>query len=80
VHAVTEQHQNTLRLKRGPLINVDGQTFLFVIRGKKAFRTPVKLGLSNFELYEITEGLVDGDEVIISDMSSFRDAKEVQIR
>ncbi len=80
VHAVTEQHSHALRLKRGPLINVDGQTFLFVIREKKAFRTPVKLGLSNFEVYEITEGLVEGDQVIISDMSSFRDVKEVQIR
>lgn len=80
VHAVTEQHPNSLRLKRGPLLTVDGHTFLFVIRGNKAFRTPVKLGLSNFEVYEIIEGLVDGDEVIISDMSSFRDVKEVQIR
>jgi HlyD family secretion protein len=80
VHAVTDQHPQSLRLKRGPLTSVDGQLFLFVIRGKKAIRTPVKLGLSNFEVYEITEGLVDGDEVIISDMSSFRDAKEVQIR
>lgn len=80
VHAVTDQHPKSLRLKRGPLVNVDGQFFLFVIREKKAFRTPVKLGLSNFEVYEITEGLVDGDEVIISDMSSYRDVKEVQIR
>ena len=80
VHAVTDQHPKSLRLKRGPLLNVDGQVFLFVVRGKKAFRTQVKLGLSNFEVYEITAGLVDGDEVIISDMSSFRDVKEVQIR
>lgn len=80
VHAVTDQHPKSLRLKRGPLLNVDGQVFLFVVRGKKAFRTQVQLGLSNFEVYEITAGLVDGDEVIISDMSSFRDVKEVQIR
>ena len=80
VHAVTDQHPKSLRLKRGPLLNVDGQVFLFVVRGKKAFRTQVELGLSNFEVYEITAGLVDGDEVIISDMSSFRDVKEVQIR
>ena len=80
VHAVTDQHPKSLRLKRGPLLNVDGQLFLFVVRGKKAFRTQVELGLSNFEVYEITAGLVDGDEVIISDMSSFRDVKEVQIR
>jgi len=80
VHAVTEQHQDTMRLKRGPLLNVDGQEMVFVVRGDMAVRTPVTVGLSNFENYEITQGLVVGDEVIISDMSSFRDVREVKIR
>ncbi len=80
VHAVTEQHPSALRLKRGPLLNVDGQTTMFVIRDDMAIQTPVTLGLSNFEHYEITEGLVAGDKVIISDMSSYRDVKEVKLR
>ena len=80
VHAVTEQHQDTMRIKRGPLLNVDGQEMVFVVRGDMAVRTPVTVGLSNFENYEITLGLVVSDEVIISDMSSFREVKEVKIR
>ncbi len=39
-----------------------------------------EIGLSNFEFYEITSGLNEGDEVIISDMSDYRNEKEVKLR
>ena len=71
---------NALCLRRGPLLNVDGRDWVFVVRGEQAVRTPVTIGLTNFELYEITEGLAEGDEVIISDMSDYRNAKEVKLR
>jgi len=80
VHAVTEQRTDALCLRRGPLLNVDGRDHVFVVRGKKAVRTPVTIGISNFELYEITDGLAEGDEVIISDMSDYRNSKEVKLR
>jgi HlyD family secretion protein len=80
VHAVTEQRTGTLRLRRGPLLNVEGRDAVFVVRGGRAVLTPVTIGLSNFEMYEITGGLSEGDEVIVSDMSDHRNAKEVKIR
>jgi len=80
VHAVTEQRTDALCLRRGPLLSVDGRDHVFVVRGDKAVRTPVTIGLSNFELYEITDGLAEGDEVIISDMSDYRNSKEVKLR
>jgi len=80
VHAVTDQSNGTLCLRRGPLLNVDGRDHVFVVRGEKAVRTPVTIGLSNFEMYEITDGLREGDEVIISDMSDYRTSKEVKLR
>ena len=80
VHAVTELRTDTLRLRRGPLLNVDGEDCVFVIRGARAVRTPVTIGLSNFEYYEITGGLAEGDEVVISDMSDYRKAGEVKLR
>jgi HlyD family secretion protein len=80
VHAVTEQRTDALCLKRGPLLNVDGRDWVFVVLGERAVRTPITIGLSNFEFYEITGGLVEGDEVIISDMSDYRNAKEVKLR
>lgn len=80
VHAVTELRPLTLRLRRGPLLNLNGHDAVFVIHGNEAVRTPVTVGLSNFELYEITEGLSEGDLVIISDMSEYRNAEEVQLK
>jgi HlyD family secretion protein len=80
VHAVTEQRTDALCLRRGPLLNIDGRDHVFVVRGDKAVRTPVTIGLSNFEVYEITEGLSQDDEVIISDMSDYRTSKEVKLR
>jgi HlyD family secretion protein len=80
VHAVTDRHTSTLCVRRGPLLHVDGRDVLYVVRGKKAVRTPVTIGLSNFELYEVVDGLVEGDEVIISDMSDYRNMKEVKLR
>ncbi len=80
VHAVTEQRIETLRINRGPVLNVRGHDCLFVIRDGKAIRTEIVIGLSNFEDYEIAEGLFAGEEVIISDMSEFFKAKEVKIK
>jgi HlyD family secretion protein len=80
VHAVTEQATDTLRLHRGPLLDVDGVDCVFVVREDELVRTPVEIGLSNFEYYEITEGLDEGDEVVISDLSDFRKAREVKLR
>lgn len=80
VHAVTEQRPATLRVRRGPLLNLEGKDAVFVIHGDEAVRTPITVGLSNFEVYEITEGLSEGDVVIISDMSDYGHSKEVQIQ
>ena len=80
VHAVTEQRPTTLRVRRGPLINLEGRDVVFVIKGDEAIRTHVTVGLSNFEYYEITDGLAEGDVVIISDMSDYSKSKEVQLQ
>jgi len=80
VHAVTDSRRQALRLKRGPLLNVYGHDTVFVLREDKALRTRIEIGLSSFEHYEITSGLAEGDEVIVSDMSDFRNAKEVKLR
>lgn len=50
VNVVTERRTGALRLRRGPLVTVDGQDAVFVVRGNRAVRTTVTLGLSNFEM------------------------------
>jgi len=80
VHAVTARNIQTLRVHRGPVLTIDGRETVFVLRGDRAVRTHIKIGLSNFEMYEIVEGLVAGDEVIISDMSDYQNMQEVKCK
>ena len=42
---------------------------VFVLRGDVAVRTPVRFGLKSYEYYQVLDGLAEGDEVILSDMS-----------
>ena len=80
VYIVTGWAERVLRLHRGPAINGEGNNDLFVIRGSSAVRTPVQIGMASFDNYEVKEGLSEGDEVIISDMSDFEHLEEIQVR
>jgi hypothetical protein len=51
-----------------------------VIRGNVAVRTPARLGLASFDTVEVEQGLMDGDEAIISDVSDIEHLKEVSIK
>jgi HlyD family secretion protein len=80
VDVFTENKANALQIKKGPAIPGTNTSELFVIRGTKAIRTPVKLGIVGFSDYEILEGLSEGDEVVLSDTSEYRDLKEVPVK
>ena len=58
----------------------DGGHALFQVRGDLAVRRSVRLGLTNFQRTEIVEGLAEGDEIILSDMSDYAHSKEIRIR
>jgi HlyD family secretion protein len=69
-----------LRIKKGPALNAEGVRDVFVIRGDTAVKTPVKMGIASFDTYEVVDGLLEGDEVILSDMTGFQHLKEVQLK
>ncbi|HWQ33900.1 MAG TPA: HlyD family efflux transporter periplasmic adaptor subunit [Blastocatellia bacterium] len=76
----TERKDRVLRIRKGPFASAEGVRDVFVIRGDTAIRTPVRLGLASFDYYEVVQGLLEGDEVIISDMTDYQHLKEVKIR
>lgn len=80
VHLVTARKDTTLRVKRGPYVHAGDGDAVFVVRGESAVRTPVEFGIASFDHHEVLAGLVEGDEVIISDMSDHRRVKEVRIK
>jgi HlyD family secretion protein len=81
VHVISERREGTLTVRRGSVIALDGGgQALFRVRGNEAVRRNVRLGITNFERTEILEGLEQGDEVILSDMSDYANRKEIRIR
>jgi HlyD family secretion protein len=77
---VTDRKPRALRLRRGPFAAGAGAQSVFVVRGDRAVRTPVVLGLASYDQVEVVRGLQAGDEAIISDMSDYARLKEVRIR
>lgn len=80
VFIVTDHKERVLRIKKGPFANGDGTREVFVIRGESAFKTPVRFGIASADHYEAVQGLLEGDEVIISDMTDFMHVKEVRLK
>lgn len=77
---VTERKNRALRIKKGPFVSSDGVHDVFIVRGDTAFRTPVRIGISSFDNFEVLDGLLEGDEVIISEMTEYMHMKEVKIK
>ncbi len=75
-----ERRANALRLSRGPGVSEEPQQELFVVRGSRAVRTPVRVGLASQDHCEILAGLAAGDEVIVSDLAGYERLREVRMR
>lgn len=80
VHVVTERRARTLRVARGSYLTIDGESAVFVLDGDRARRRPVTFGVVGFDSLEVLSGLEAGDDIILSDMSNYREAREVTIR
>jgi len=80
VYVVTDSKPNTLKVKKGVFASTEGKPELFVIRDGRAVKTRVQPGLSNAEYMEIASGLKEGEEVIISTMSSYAHLEQVRLK
>jgi HlyD family secretion protein len=77
---VIGRKDDALRLRRGPFANGEGLQPVFVVHGDRAVRTPVRLGLSSYDRFEVVSGLQEGEEAVISDMSAYQHVREVRLR
>ena len=58
VQLVTDRKARTLRVRRGPFATGEGTQPVFVVRGDRAVRTPVRFGVSSADYFEVVNGLV----------------------
>jgi HlyD family secretion protein len=74
-----ESRTNVLKVKRGAFVQSGGGNTIYKIDGDRATRTAIQLGARGLSDVEISSGLDDGDEVIISSIDAFNRAELVFI-
>lgn len=79
VFVVTSVRRDVLAVQRGSLAQGDSG-HAFVIRGGEVVRVPVRFGLAGDDRIEITDGLAEGDEVVISNMSDYGGVKQLRLK
>ena len=77
-----ERLSDVLHVGRPAGAQPQGQVELFKLAkdGDEAHRVKVKLGRSSVSTVEVTEGLNEGDQVILSDMSAWDSTDRVRLR
>ncbi len=77
---IQERKDGVLRLKNSPTFGKTAKHDLYFKKGEMAILQPVRIGLVGDDYIEIAEGAEPGDEIIISDISSLRKLKEVELK
>jgi HlyD family secretion protein len=79
VFVVTSFKKDVLRVANGPAFKGAASQDIFVLKNGKAEKRPVHIGVSNFDHVELTDNVKEGDVVITSDMSQYKNTKEITI-
>ena len=79
VFLVTAARKNVLRVANGPAFRGASSQDIFVLNQGKAERKTVHTGMTNFDYVEVLDNLKPGDVIITSDMSAYKNTKELTI-
>jgi HlyD family secretion protein len=80
---ITLEHlENVLYVGRFVNAQADSLVGLFKIvdAGRRAVRVQVKLGRTSVSSVEVKQGLVEGDQIILSDMSQYDGHEQVRLK
>jgi HlyD family secretion protein len=81
VFLITDSRPKTLRVANGTAFKAGTNQTVFVLRNDgKAERRNIKIGLTSFDFVEITEGVKNGETVIISDLSDYKNVDLIEIK
>ncbi|MFG6427426.1 efflux RND transporter periplasmic adaptor subunit [Lepagella muris] len=81
LNVVYDVRENVVRIPNGSYFQGAGNYFLFVkVADDKLERRNVLLGDSNFDYVEVKSGISPGEEVVISDMSSYKEKKSINLK
>lgn len=80
VYLVTSSKSNVMRVVNGPAFKGPSTQDIFILNNNIAERRTVHIGMTNFDYVEIKDNVKPGDVIIISDMSSYKNSKEITIK
>jgi HlyD family secretion protein len=79
VRVLMDRRDGVLKVERGAFYEAGSGTTAYVVRDGIAERKPIKTGAVSVREVEITDGLAEGDEIVISDTDEFNDAARVML-
>ncbi|ALN63695.1 efflux transporter, RND family, MFP subunit [Lysobacter antibioticus] len=74
-----DNRADALVVPRAALLDDEGDPAVFVVRGKKVSRVPVKLGYLDGAWAEVRDGLKLGEQVVVAGKTALREGTEVQL-
>jgi membrane fusion protein (multidrug efflux system) len=79
VAIIYERKPDALQIPRTALLDGDGPPKVFVVKDGKAAERSVKLGLSNGAWIEVTDGLKDGEQVVVVGQGAVKPGTAVRV-
>ena len=80
VYVMNAIKEDVLRIANGSYYVGKGEYDLFVVNDGELLKRKVRLGDSNFEYVEVVSGLQPGDQVVVSDMSSYKEKSKLKLK
>ncbi|MHC0444111.1 efflux RND transporter periplasmic adaptor subunit [Flavobacterium sp. 3-218] len=77
VKLILSEKNKTLVIPRGAFNQEAAGKWIFVVNGNKAVRRNIKLGRENPSYYEVLEGLKEGESVVTSSYTDYKDIEEL---
>lgn len=80
VYVMNAVKDDVMRIANASYYVGKGEYELFVVDSDHLLKRKVQLGDSNYEYVEVVSGLQPGDEVVVSDMSGYKDKNKLKVK
>lgn len=79
IYVMNAVKDDVMRIANGSYYVGKGEYDLFVAKGNQLIKRKVQLGDSNYEFVEVVSGLQPGEEVVVSDMSNYKNKNKLKL-
>ena len=79
IKMVVENKNGVIAVPNQALISENGLQYAYIVKENKIKKTPVKIGISNDEVTEVVQGIIEGDSLIPEGQSFLTEGEKVNI-